>query len=339
MSAGVASKNLFDVLGNDVEDDTPVEVKEPRIIDKKATGTKRTGPAEVSTGAGRRGPGGNDGAFRDRNAGRDNNRSRPVTEDAEGAGRGGRGARLRGGRGSGNPRPFNDRHPRNRAPGSEKQAAQSWGATEGNAELKDEEAGEQIAQAEQKEALEVEGKADDAEAGEPAEPEPKQVTLDDFLAQRAEKKLGLETLQIRKANEGTKVDKSWASAKPIEKDEDDDFISASAVKSKRERERKVKQTIELDNTYHEPSRPTRGGPRNFAPRGDREGFRGDREGYRGDRENRGEGFRGGRGGNRGGERGNNRPRGGARDGAPPRAREAAPAINTADEQAFPSLGS
>lgn len=145
----------------------------------------------------------------------------------------------------------------------------------------------------------------------------------DYLAQQAEKKLALgDNLEIRKPNEGSKVDKKWANAKALEKNDDDDFIAATANKTKRERERKAKQLVEIDNRFVEPERP-RGG------RGGRGGARG---GARGDGRGRGEGRgRGGRGDFRGDSRGD------FRGGRPTGGRENA-SINTSDESAFPSLG-
>lgn len=184
---------------------------------------------------------------------------------------------------------------------TDKQTAQGWGATEGNAELKDEQAGEAIAQSEKKDALAEDG------AGEDAEPEDKSVSYADYLAQQAEKKLAIAAdLKVRGANEGSKLDKKWESAVVVDKD-DEDFISASAGKKQRERERKVKQTIDFDPRFVEPERT---------------GGRGGRGGPRGGR--------GGRGGERGGDRGRG-GRGGPRGGA-------AANINTKDESAFPSLG-
>ncbi|KAL1864639.1 hypothetical protein VTK73DRAFT_5767 [Phialemonium thermophilum] len=103
----VASKNPFDLLGNDDDSDTP---KAPvKTVDKTSTHTvKRNtdGHAPASkgpvSGGGRRGGvvSGNEAAFRDRNAGSDRNRSKPVDDSAGGRGRGGHNARVRGGRGS-----------------------------------------------------------------------------------------------------------------------------------------------------------------------------------------------------------------------------------------------
>jgi plasminogen activator inhibitor 1 RNA-binding protein len=194
---------------------------------------------------------------------------------------------------------------------TEKQTAQGWGATEGTAELKDEQAGEEIAQSEQKQDAIAEEKTEEEEE------EDKHITLDQYLAQQAEKKLALENeaaLALRKANEGVKENKKWAGAKPLVKDEDEDYFAGSGGKAKRERERKVKQLVELENRYIEPERPTRGGRG-----GGRGGPRGDGARGRGRGAPRGGEFRGGRGA--------------------ARPQESRAPVNTSDESAFPSLGS
>ncbi|KAJ9151957.1 Suppressor protein STM1 [Pleurostoma richardsiae] len=323
----VASKNLYDLLGNDEDSDTP---KAPvKTVDKTSTHTVKRNTdgaapvkaAPTAPAGGRRGGfTGNEAAFRDRQAGTDRNRGKPTDDTAHAASRGGRGARVRGGRGGKHVRDRDDRHTKGLASGSEKQAAQSWGATEGSAELKDEQAGEEIAQTEQKEAV-TEGEGADET---PAE-EDKAISYADYLAQQAEKKLALaESLEIRKPNED---DKKWTNAKPLVKEEDDEFMVGSGGKAKRERERKTKQLLEIENRYIEPERPSRGG------RGGRGGsrggeFRGDRRGGRGGRGGHAE--RGDRGDHRGDHRGDFR---GGRGG-----RENVAAINTNDTNAFPSLG-
>jgi plasminogen activator inhibitor 1 RNA-binding protein len=201
---------------------------------------------------------------------------------------------------------------------SEKQANHGWGAIEGDAELKDEQAGDAIAKADQKDP--------EAAAAEPeAEPEPEDnsISYTDYLAQLAEKKLqlGAGVPEARKPID--KQDKKWANAKAISKDDEEDFVAGSGGKAKRERERKQKQVLDIDQRFVEAPERT----------GGRGGFRGGRG--RGDgpsRGGRGEGgFRGGRGdGARGRGRGGDRPRGAPRGGA---------SINTSDTSAFPSLGS
>ncbi|KAF6826484.1 elicitor protein [Colletotrichum musicola] len=313
----VASKNLFELLGNDAEDDTP-QVPVKTVEKTTMRSTKRNvepeapSRAAANTGARRNNASGNEAAFRDRGAGSDRNRGKTTEEPARGGPRGGYGARVRGGRGGRFPRERDDRHTKGPASGSEKQAAQSWGATEGDAERKDEQAGEAIAQAEQKDA-----EAEAAAPEEPAEPEEKHISYTDYLAQQAEKKLALDAgLETRKPNEGTKLKKEWTEAKEVTREEED-FMIGTGGKTKRERERKTKQLIDIDQRYVEPERP-RGGAR-----GGRGGPRG---GARG-------GERGGapRGAPRGGAPRGGAPRGGRREGA------AAP-INTKDESAFPSLG-
>jgi plasminogen activator inhibitor 1 RNA-binding protein len=200
---------------------------------------------------------------------------------------------------------------------SEKQAAASWGANEGQAELKDEQAGAEIAKSEQKEGEAAEGSVKEEE------PEDKHISYDQYLAQQAEKKLALESsVKVRKPNEGIKDDK-WKDFAPLAKDEQEELFPASGGKTKRERERKTKTFVEIENRYVEPER-TRGG------RGGRGGARGDsgRGAPRGDA---------GRGRGRGAPRGG-APRGDFRGGAPRGGRQEAQPINTSDQAAFPSLG-
>lgn len=143
-----------------------------------------------------------------------------------------------------------------------------------------------------------ESTAEDAQDAPAAEPEDKHISYADYLAQQAEKKLALgESLEIRKPNEGSNLDKKWANAKALVKDDDDNYVAGSGGKVKRERERKAKQLVEIDNRYVEPERPRggrggRGGNRGGAPRGEGRG-----RGGRGRGEPRGD-FRGGRGGAR-----------------------------------------
>lgn len=201
---------------------------------------------------------------------------------------------------------------------SEKQANHGWGANEGDAELKDEQAGDAMAKAEQKE-----GEAGAAEPEAEPEPEDHSISYADYLTQLAEKKLqlGAGVPEARKPNEGTKQDKKWANAKAITKDDEEDFVAGSGGKAKRERERKQKQVLDIDQRFVEaPERTGRGGFRGGRGRGD-----GPSRGGRGDG-----GFRGGRGRGEGPSRGRgDRPRGAARGAS----------INTNDTSAFPSLGS
>ncbi|PHH83580.1 hypothetical protein CDD82_6608 [Ophiocordyceps australis] len=311
---------LFLIAGNDSDGEEKPVVPVKTVDKNTSRTTKRNvepqapqGPARGAGGNRRNLPRGNEGAFRDRGAGSDRNHGRSTEEVPRDVPRGGYGARVRGGRGSRRPREHDDRHPSRTGGhgGSDKQAAQSWGATEGDAELKDEEAGEAIAQTERKDAL-----AEDGAGEEMAEAEDKSMSYQDYLAQQAEKKLALDSgFKVREANEGSKLDKKWANAKALEKEEEE-FIAGTGGKTKRERERKVKQTIDFDPRFVEPER-TRGGGRGGGRggrggRGGERGGGGDRGGDRG----RGSSFRGGRGG---------------RD-------NAAASLNPNDESAFPTLG-
>ncbi|KAJ2906824.1 hypothetical protein MKZ38_010322 [Zalerion maritima] len=299
----VASKNPFDLLGGENDGDSDVPKSNARTAAKIDAGT---------TGGARRGVSGNDAAFRDRNIGSATNRGKPTDDSYRGPHRGGSGARVRGGRGSGHPRNRDDRHSKQMPSGSEKQASLSWGAAEGTAELKDEQAGEEMAKTEKKDDVEGEGEPKDAAAAEPAEPEEKHISFAEYQAQQAAKKAALEAeVNLRKPNEGSKLDKKWANAQPLTKNDDDVYFEGTGGKNKRERERKTKQILDIDQRFVEPERGGRGG--------------------------RGRGGRGGRGGEFRGSRG--APRGGrGRGGGPPSAGPGKTTIDPKDQSAFPSLG-
>lgn len=193
----------------------------------------------------------------------------------------------------------------------EKQAAHGWGGQDGNAEFADEQAGEAIAKAEEKDVAAAENEASgDAEAAEP-EPEDKTKSYTAYLAELAEKKLSLGSQQVRKANEGSK--QKFPEGTALTREEQEEFISGSGGKAKRERQRKEKNVVELDG-----DRMLQQAPRENS--------------FRGRGRGRGE-FRGGEGRGRGGRgRGEGQPRGrGGRGGA-----QSGP--NLSDASAFPSLG-
>lgn len=310
----LASQNRFAFLGNDEDGENKPNVPVKTVDKATARTTKRNVEPQApvkAAGAGnnRRGPGGSEGAFRDRNAGSSRNAARSTEETPRDGPRGGAGARVRGGRGGRNPRSGDDRQSRTGRTTTDKQTAAGWGATEGNAELKDEQAGDAIAEGERNTA---------DEDGEPAEPEDKSVSYADYLAQQAEKLSIGDELKTRGANEGSKVDKKWESAVALD-NEEEEYVTSSVAKKQRERERKVKQTVDFDPRFVEAERPTRG---DRAPRGDRPA-------------------RGGRGGPRGGRGGDRPARGGdrpARGGDRPARGGRGANINTKDESAFPSLG-
>ncbi|KAK5019598.1 hypothetical protein BJ546DRAFT_367976 [Cryomyces antarcticus] len=375
---GIVSKNLYDLLGNDPELDPDREPEPPtKVIDKpvQRTGKRNAGaegPAKDTprpSGGGRGGRHevftGSEQAIRDPNAGSFNNRSKPADDglrqdrhpdrlreprehrDIGGRGRGSRGGRGFGGRGTRTGR--DDRHSRTGVGEHEKQAAHGWGAETGTSEWADEKAGEAIAKQEERAGWDATveppvdaeghhpGGEDAAPAAEP-EPEDKQLTYEQYQAQLAEKRaaLGNTSLQARKANEGSS--KKFPEGKAFTREEEEDFIAGSGGKAKRERERKAKNVLDIDQAWDEDKaggaggfRGGRGGPRGGRGRGEG-GFRGEGRG------------RGGRG--RGGERGG--PAHGPRDGFPPRPDRAAggnnrnntasSGPNLSDASAFPSLG-
>lgn len=325
----IASKNLYELLGNDADQDPELRQPEPptKAIDKTAARTgKRNAPAEAPSrapaassartgGRSQRDPNNaNESAFRDRGVGADKNRSRGSGEprargDYDSGSRGrGRGGRGRGGAGG-------DRHSRTGIADHEKQAAHGWGGQDGNAEYADEKAGEAIAQQDEKEGVIAEGEAEGAD-GEAAEAEEdKTKSYVDYLAEQAANKLSLAASNVRKPNEGSK--QKFPEGKALSREEEDDFISGQGGKAKRTRERKEKATVELDDSrFLAQQRDTSFGGRGGRGRGGDRGGRGRGEFRgRGRGEGRGDGNRGrgGRGGQSGG-----------------------PNVN--DSSAFPSLG-
>ncbi|KAK8199041.1 hypothetical protein HDK77DRAFT_431574 [Phyllosticta capitalensis] len=318
MSGSIASKNVYELLGNDPEQDSDREPEPPtKAIEKTLPRSgKRSGPEptkEPRTGAGnaRKEVGGNEGAFRDRNAGRDSNRSKPaddgVRQDRHPRHEGGRGRGGRGGRGPRAPR--DDRHSKSGIADHPKQAEKGWGGDDGTKELADEVAGENIAKEE--EAADVDAEANGAAE---AKLEDKVKSYDEYLADLVEKKAQLNAgVAIRKPNEG--AGKKFPEGKPVERKVEDYFAGESKDKT-RERRTKDKNQIDLGDIYG------RGEERSGGFRGGRGGGRGGRGGPRGEGNFRGEGRgRGGRGGPRGGPRG-----------------AAAGNVNINDASAFPSLG-
>ncbi|KAL4873495.1 hypothetical protein BDV12DRAFT_160138 [Aspergillus spectabilis] len=298
--ADVRSKNLYELLGNDPELDPNREPEPPtRALDKPAPRVgKRDAPKEAPVrptdgGAPRRGgrATGNEAAFRDRNAGSRNNRDKPTEETGKEANvrsdRGGRPARR-------------DRQSRTGQADTRKQVNQGWGNQDGEKTWDDEKAGDNIA------------KTDENEPQTPAEEKPeepidKSKSFADYLAEKAARE-DLSAKPVRSANEGAKSDKKWAGAKEIKRSEEEEaYIQGNHEKSKREKQRKEKNFLDVDMRFVE------------APRGN------DRGAPRG----RGRGGRGAGRGDRGGA-----PRGGRGNG--PRSDRPAPV--TVDEKNFPSLG-
>ncbi|KIO20417.1 hypothetical protein M407DRAFT_245812 [Tulasnella calospora MUT 4182] len=244
------------------------------------------------------------------------------------------------GRGRGG-RPYrDDRHSKTGIVDTSKQVSQGWGGTDGNNELAVESAAEKDAQEETK----AEGGASwgeetpaaswggegappgDAAAAPEGEkaaaPEPEEdntMTLDEYLAKKAETGLSglVGSAQIRKANEGA-GDDLFKDAQQLlrEEEEVDDFYVGKPKTQRAPKAKEVKEkiTIEIDGQFADSG--SRGG------RGRGRGGRGDFRGGRGRGGDRDRGDRPDRGGRGGGYRGRN---------AGPRA------LNVDDQKAFPSL--
>ncbi|RIA93283.1 hypothetical protein C1645_762674 [Glomus cerebriforme] len=167
-----------------------------------------------------------------------------------------------------------------------------------------------------------EEKIEDTAAGDSApvpEPEPEEVvkTLEEYLAEKAQKSLDISLPEARKPNEGVD-DSQWKDAVPLERDEEDDFLFVGKEQSYRlkNKKSKAKTFVEITQTFEKS-----GGA---SPRG----------------RGRGRGGRGGRGGRDerdGRDRNNyddnnrdNRRRGGGGGGRS--------VVNLDDTRAFPSLG-
>jgi len=251
-------------------------------------------------------------AFRDRNAGAYNNRAKPTDEIPHEGRIPVTGVKNRDIRAN---RTRDDRHSRTDRVDTNKQVEQGWGAPTGESNWKDEQAGEAIAQKEEKEtgtAPEdngVEGDAVDKEA----ELEDKSKSYAEYLAELQETKqpdLGIK--EARKPNEGSKPDKKWAQAKELKRlEEDQAYFKGKEEKARRERQRKEKAFVDVDMRFVEQPRGRGDGPRGRGRAGDRgRGGRGRADTFR-------------------------PPRGG--DGAP-RGGRVNPSGPTVDEKNFPSLG-
>jgi plasminogen activator inhibitor 1 RNA-binding protein len=117
--------------------------------------------------------------------------------------------------------------------------------------------------------------------------------------------------------------KKFPEGKAFERDANENYVAPSAGKAKKQKERKDKNLLDIDQAWKEEQSQSQDS-----------GFRGGRGGARGGSDRPRGGPRGGRGGPRGGA-----PRGGApRDSAPRAARSSAAAVNVGSSSDFPSLG-
>lgn len=114
------------------------------------------------------------------------------------------------------------------------------------------------------------------------------MTLDEYLASKAGKKLNVESKAPRQVNND---ESAYAKLTKHQKEEAEYFAATKAQKTKARTQKEGKQFLEIEQTFSQPATAQRGG------RGGREGGRG-RGAPRGERgAARGRGGRGGRGGN------------------------------------------
>lgn len=304
----VASKNPFALLN---EESDAVDAKPS--ANKNAPSAATSNRTQNNRGGGNRGRGSGPrgGRYYARGGGKTATTETTEADD----GRENTGARFHGGenkekrgRGRGRGRPYTDRHSRTDIVDSEKQVSAGWGADTGDAELNAETAGEADAQAEAAGAG-----TEDAEAEKrPVEEEDKTLTLDEYLAQKANSSLSglVGSVGGRQANEGD--DSLFDDANRVIKEDEEYYVGKTRSGPKVRAERKEKVTIEIDGQFSDSRERGRGG------RGGRGGPRG--RGDRGDR----------------GDRGNRGDRGGPRRGRGGRYGEGE--VNVDDENAFPTLG-
>ncbi|EST05243.1 Hyaluronan/mRNA-binding protein [Kalmanozyma brasiliensis GHG001] len=299
----VANKNPFAILGDDGED-----VAAPRAAPAKAAAPAAAPqPTRNIPGAGgnqRRG-GARNGAPRAA-AGADAVEGDQPKDARAGRGRNGesRGRGGRGGRGRGAPRgrAF-DRHSQTARVDSDKAVAQAWGGEDGEKELDNEQKAEADAKAEGAEAVAAAAAVTPAAEAEkaPEEEEDKTMTLDQYLASKAGKKLNIESKAPREVADNS----AYAKFAKHQKEEADYFASTKQQKAKTGAKKEGKQLLEIEQTFSQPAVQQRGG-RGGARGGSRGAARGGERGA-----GRGRGGRGGRGGNS--------------------------SVNLSDKNAFPSL--
>ncbi|PWN28031.1 hypothetical protein BDZ90DRAFT_160292 [Jaminaea rosea] len=319
-----SSKNAFALLG---DDDGPAPVAAapkaaapaapaaaPRNVVGSGRGAPRGGAAAAGPRGGQRAPRNADAAAA--GGAEDGQQTRDAREPRKGRGGDGRG-RGRGGRGAKGGRL--DRHSQTDRVDSEKNIHQGWGGDDGKRELKNEEDAVADANAEATPAngaatpATVEGdEAAPAAEAVPAEEVDNTKTLDEYLADMAAKKatLGGKAVTPRTVEGGqwegfgNKVVKSQSGG-------DEFYAATKAANERKQRERKEKQTLDIEQTFNTPPVASRGG------RGGARGGRGGDFGGRGRGEGRGRGARGAPRGARGGNAG--------------------PKVNLEDTRAFPSL--
>ncbi|KAH7588460.1 Stm1 [Nakaseomyces glabratus] len=248
--------NPFDLLGNDVEDPQAAIPLATKEIVKKSTSSKKADvpPPSADPAKARKNKGklsGNEGAIRDKKAGRDNNRARDVGSSAT--------ARRN------NDRKMTDRHSRTGKTDSQKKINQAWG--DNDRELTVEEQAKRDAESEL---------AEDAEAPETQPAGPQKMSLADYMNQ-------VDNNDLNKVPEARKVEETLQAEA---KSDVPDYAPATKTKAVKSKQLKTKEFLQFDATFSDNNRDNRDSNRRGGFRGNSRGGRGgNRGGNRGGKSN------------------------------------------------------
>ncbi|CAK9439067.1 uncharacterized protein LODBEIA_P32910 [Lodderomyces beijingensis] len=258
------NRNLYDLLGNDVEDDSAPVAPVKEVV-KKNTSSKKADAAPPSADPAKAKkkskPTGNEGALKTKNT----NKEEPAPQSTATKHQ---------------KKPF-DRHSRTGKTDSKKKLQQGWGESD-NRELAGEVEGTEDAVAD----LEAEA----TEETDAVDSTPKK-SLQEFLAEQQQKQKDLDgAKKLRQANEG--AEQKWTSEQRIERQEEA-FFAATHQKKTKSKAPKEKVLLEIEATFFD-EQPSF---RNNHSKNDNNNNNSSRGGFRGNK-------RGGpRGGARGGARG------------------------------------
>uniref|UniRef100_A0A060SZM1 ARAD1C01738p n=1 Tax=Blastobotrys adeninivorans TaxID=409370 RepID=A0A060SZM1_BLAAD len=254
----VVNINLFAVLGDDGEQQQAPSLSTvaPEVV-RKTTSSKKSDNPPPKADPNRANPNrakaqGNEAAFRDKNAGRDSNRSKAAPENTKGARRG----------------RDKDRRSQTGRNDTSKKVTKGWG--DNRKQAQEEASAESIAKADEKADA-----SEDAEAAEVVEEPDNTKTLEEYMEELRAKTAALNVRHERKPNEGAD-DSKWQNAAELVKEEVA-FVPATKTKTVRSKTKKEKQILEADLSFEAPQQ-SRG------DRGDRRGPRrggNDRRGGRG----------------------------------------------------------
>ncbi|CCD26966.1 Stm1p NDAI_0J00740 [Naumovozyma dairenensis CBS 421] len=238
------STNPFDLLGNDVEDPSavvpPVVIKE---IVKNTTSSKKTDtpPKSADPSKARKNrprASGNEGAIKDKSAGRYKNKSKDVPSSAATNSRD-------------KSRRATDRHSRSGKADTEKKVNQGWG--DNNKELSTEIAAEADAAAE----IEADKEVAEEDAGS------QKMSLQDYLKSSA-------NTELNKVPEPTKNINKLEGAELFVKKEED-YVPATKTKNVKSKQLKTKNFLDFSATFSDSLPQQKGGRKNFNGKGDRRG--------------------------------------------------------------------